>query len=381
MSQVVQVDRLMEGKPLITPSTNKWEDWMTCNAAALYLNRNSENDPIIKKLLEVDELGPDLDSGVIVIHYRAVPRERGDLLWFQSHVGLAVFNTEYKLLKRYDHPVLSPCDDPKGDDHISSEDPRITRLNGEYYMVYCGFTMPTWEDKRIKVCMAKSKDLINWKKMGPVSGQVNFAANKDGVLFPETIDGKYVLLHRPMTGKLSDYSMEVAVSDSLEGPWENWGKLMQAMPDAKAEDSWIGAGPVPIKIEGNRYLIVYHLGKRYHNGDRDYFIDAAIMNFDNERDADCSKLIEKRLEHIMVPENDYETNAPDDEENMLNVLFPCGSYELGEDIHIIYGGANTYVMAGKINKQQLIDSIEKHGFENPAIRTVSDDDLNRSVVI
>ena len=381
MSQVVQVDRLAGGKPLILPTKNSWEDWMTCNAAALHLERNTENDKIIKKLLSTDELGPELDAGVIAIHYRAVPIEKGDLLWFQSHVGLAVFNTDYQLLKRYDHPVLSPCEDPEGDDHISLEDPRITPMGGEYYMVYCGFTMPTWKDKRIKVCMAKSRDLINWEKMGPVKGQINLAANKDGVLFPEKINGNYVLLHRPMVGNLSDYSMELAVCSSLDGEWENLGKVMQAVPDDQCEDSWIGAGPVPIKIEKNRYLVIYHVGKRYKNGDRDYFIDAAIMNFDIQRGSDCSSLVEKRLEHIMVPENKFETHAPDDDKNMLNVLFPCGSYVLDEDIHIIYGGANTYVLAGKINKRRLVESIENHGFENPAIRSVLADDLDQSVVL
>jgi predicted GH43/DUF377 family glycosyl hydrolase len=229
--------------------------------------------------------------------------------------------------------------------------------------------------------MAKSKDLMNWEKMGPVKGEINVAANKDGVLFPEKINGQYFMLHRPMVGSMSDYSMELAACGTLDGEWKNHGKIMQAIPDGNAESSWIGAGTVPIKLEKNRWLIIYHIAKRYTNQDRDYFIAAAILNFDHLNSLDCSLVIEKRLEHIMVPVTQYEKNAPDDKDHNLHVLFPCGSFELGEDIHIIYGGANTYVLAGKINKNKLVECIENEGFTNPAIKPVPEENLNKSVVI
>ena len=354
---------------------------MTCNAAALHLQRGRENDPLIKNLLGAGEITPNVDAGVIVIHYRAVPRERGDLLWFQSHVGLAIFDVDYQLLRRFDRPVLSPCDDPQGHDHISSEDPRITRLDDKFYMVYCGFTMPTLDDRRINVCLAQSDDLIHWQKMGPVQGEVNGPPNKDGVLFPDKIDGKFYLLHRPMVGNLWDYSMELAACESVDGSWENCGKVMQAVRTDDCRESWVGAGTVPIRIANNRYLVIYHVGKRYENQDRNYYIDAAILDFDRRRDDDWSTIVEKRLEHIMVPETRFEKNAPDDPDHELNVLFPCGSYVMGPDIHIVYGGANTYVLVGKINQEQLVRSIEQHGFENPSIRPVAKEDLDRPVVI
>ena len=175
--------------------------------------------------------------------------------------------------------------------------------------------------------------------------------------------------------------MELAACGTLDGEWKNHGKIMQAIPDGNAESSWIGAGTVPIKLEKNRWLIIYHIAKRYTNQDRDYFIAAAILNFDHLNSLDCSLVIEKRLEHIMVPVTQYEKNAPDDKDHNLHVLFPCGSFELGEDIHIIYGGANTYVLAGKINKNKLVECIENEGFTNPAIKPVPEENLNQSVVI
>ena len=381
MSQAISIERLFGGEPLISPTKNVWEDWMTTNPAALHLERSPQNDPLIKNLLGTTELGPELDGGVIVIHYRAVAVERGDLLWFQSFVGLAVFDMQYQLLRRFDDPVLSPCEDPEGYDHISSEDPRITVLDGRFYMVYCGFTMPTEDDRRINVCLAVSDDLINWEKLGPVRGEINGPPNKDGVLFPEKIHGQYYMLHRPMVGTLWDYTMEIAKCDSLDGPWQNCGKIMQSMPGDDCRESWIGAGTVPIQLSKNRYLMIYHVAKRYENEGRDYFIAAALVDFDRAHDGDWSSIVEKRLEHIMAPETRYEKNAPDDPDYELNVLFPCGSFELGEDIHVIYGGANTYVLVGKINKSELVEAIEQHGFENPAIRPISDENKNRPVVI
>ncbi|MCH2115780.1 MAG: hypothetical protein MK171_12830 [Pirellulales bacterium] len=381
MSQVISVERLLDGEPLIRPTENVWEDWMTTNSAALHLERSPENDRLIKKLLDISELGPELDEGVVVIHYRAVPRDRGGLLWFRSFVGLAVFDMQYQLLRRFSDPVLSPCDDPEGYDHISSEDPRITFLDGRFYMVYCGFTMPTEDDRRINVCLAVSEDLVTWEKLGPVQGEINGSPNKDGVLFPEKIHGQYYMLHRPMVGTMSDYTMELARCDSLDGQWENCGKIMQSMPADDCRETWLGAGTVPIKLGENRYLVIYHVAKRYKNEGRDYHIDAAILDFDRPHDGDWSRIVEKRLEPIMVPETRYEKNAPDDPDYELNVLFPCGSFERGEDIHIIYGGANTYVLAGKINRAELVRSIERDGFENPPIREISEEDKKRPVVI
>ena len=47
----VIIERLNEGKPIISPNDRWWEDGVTFNSAALYLSRSPENDKIITVLV------------------------------------------------------------------------------------------------------------------------------------------------------------------------------------------------------------------------------------------------------------------------------------------------------------------------------------------
>jgi len=53
-------------------------------------------------------------------------------------------------------------------------------------------------DIKAEVCMARSRDLVEWDKLGWVAGGVSVMSNKDGVLIPGSMEGNYFLLHRPM---------------------------------------------------------------------------------------------------------------------------------------------------------------------------------------
>ena len=102
-----------------------------------------------------------------------------------------------------DKPALYP-DQPY--ESYGLEDPRITKLDDTYYVVYKGVS-PTG----ITQCLASTKDFINWKKHGIILAPENM----DGMLFPEKIRGKYALLHRPQPKMLGTPNMWAAYSDNL----------------------------------------------------------------------------------------------------------------------------------------------------------------------
>jgi len=350
-SSEISVVRLNSAKPIIRPSNHAWENWMTTNATCIYLERSTKNDPLIEKLLpELTINDSQLSKGVIVIFYRACPREFEG--YFPSTVGLALFTPEYDLLKRYDKPVLEPSRDPQDFDYASVDDPRVTRLGDIFYMVYCGSYK---EFSQVQVCVAKSKDLLTWVKCGPIKGNVYDRYNKDGVLFDDTIEGYYYLLHRPSVGRQSDFAISLARSRSIEGDWEDCGTLFTAREQEGYDHVWNGAGTVPIPLGDNRYIMIYHTGYLKSNGDRTYTADAALLDFNNFNISDPSTIVVKRLEHLMVPQVSYEKKAPDDPDHQLDVIFPCGSFEYENDIHLIYGAANAYVMAAKLDKTSLLN--------------------------
>jgi predicted GH43/DUF377 family glycosyl hydrolase len=47
------------------------------------------------------------------------------------------------------------------------------------------------------------------------------------------------------------------------------------------------------------------------------------------------------------------------------VLFACGSYEYRGDIYIVYGGADTYTLAARVNKQILFEASSRADTRNP----------------
>jgi len=365
----ITVERCNHGEPIIAPTHRAWETGVTFNAAALYLKRSAANDHIISALLDSPDLDhPDLAGGVVAIHYRARPEEDPGFALVRSFIGLAIFTPDFRLLRRWDEPVLSPCSDPESYDAYGVEDPRITRFGDVFYMVYCGPAADLVYGYKANLCLAVSRDLIQWDKLGPLTGDVNATNNKDGVLFPNTIDGKYYLLHRPCGPGLpqSEFVMRLASSGSPTGPWQDCGEVLRAFPNPAHRTSWVGAGSVPIAVGEDQYAVIYHTGNFLNEVDREYDLDAALFDFAAYREGGPAALVRGRIEHLMVPETAAELRSRS-RLQVANVLFACGSYSYSDHVYIIYGGADTYTLAARVNQAELFAALQQADLMNPFI--------------
>jgi predicted GH43/DUF377 family glycosyl hydrolase len=115
---------------------------------------------------------------------------------------------------------------------------------------------------------------------------------------------------------------------------------------------------------GMRYAEIYHTGNFINEVDREYDLDAAVFDFNDFDPQQPASIVSARIEHVMVPETPAELHS----HSALmvgNVLFACGSYEYKGDIYIIYGGADTYTLAARVNKQVLFNALNQAGLENP----------------
>jgi predicted GH43/DUF377 family glycosyl hydrolase len=365
------VERCNGGEPIISPTGNWWENGVTFNAAALYLARSAVNDPIIRTLLSREDLDdPDLAEGVVAIHYRARPEQDPDYPIPRSTIGLAVFTPHFRLLYRAQEPVIYTSTGQGAFDYLGVEDPRITRFGDMFYMVYCGLALDPVHTYRPRLCMATSRDLVQWEKLGPLRGDVNCTYNKDGVLFPDRIGGQVYLLHRPYWDGLpqSDFVMHLAVSDAPTGAWSDCGEVLCAFHNPRCRASWVGAGSVPIAMGERRYAVIYHTGNYLNDVDREYDLDAAVFDLTRFSVENPSAVVTARLEPLMVPETEAELRSGS-RLQVANVLFACGSYEYGDDIYIVYGGADTYTLAARVNKAVLYDALDRADLSNPFINT------------
>jgi predicted GH43/DUF377 family glycosyl hydrolase len=363
------IERLNNGHPILEPNGQWWESGVTFNPAAVYLERSEKNDPIIAGLLgdEIPLDDPRVADGVVAVHYRARPLKDPYCSWNRSFIGLAIYTPTLELLRRFEQPVMRPDDDPHAVDHLGVEDPRITRIDDVFYMVYCGVarvpqprTAPDDRDFATHgfLCLASSRDLIHWERHGTPPGNLQVCHNKDGVLFPEKFAGRFWLLHRPVDADETVKAIQLAWSNSFAGPWVNDGVILSAAPHPRATRTWVGAGSVPIALGAGRYLVLYHTGSWLNDRDREYVIDAAIIDLGRASLAGHDgSIVERRLNRLMVPQTPHELGAPVPD-SVGNVLFPCGSYEYRGDIYILYGAADTYVLAAKVNKRWLLDALE-----------------------
>jgi len=194
-----------------------------------------------------------------------------------------------------DRPAFGPANEIES---FGIEDPRITLIDGKYYITYvavCPYGVTT--------CLASTKDFKSFERRGIIF----CPENKDVVLFPELIGGKYYALHRPDSPLFSRQDIWLAESPDLFC-WGNHRFL--CAPAAEGWDSIkVGAGAVPFKTE-------YGWLEIYHGVDRDnrYCLGAMLLDADRPW-----KVIARAEKPIFEPQADYETNG-----FVGNVVFTCG---------------------------------------------------------
>jgi len=201
-------------------------------------------------------------------------------------------------------------------------DPRLTKIGDEYYIMWCtGLAMqPT-------IGLGKTKDFKTFVRLE----NAFLPCNRNGVLFPRKIGGRYVLLSRPSDTGHTPFG-DIYLSESPDMKF--WGMHRKVMGTKGA--SWqalkIGAGPIPIETSEG-WLMIYH-GVVYTCNGFVYSIGSAILDLENP-----SKVLYRAKNYLLTPEATYETAG-----FVPNVCFPCAALcdaPTGR-LAIYYGAADTY---------------------------------------
>ncbi len=204
-------------------------------------------------------------------------------------------------------------------------DPRVTFIEDRYWITWCnGCYGPT-------IGIAYTFDFKEFFQCE----NAFLPFNRNGVLFPEKINGKYAMLSRPSDNGHTPFG-DIFISYSPDMKY--WGEhrnVMQVTPFA--DSAWqctkIGAGSVPFLTQEG-WLMFYHGVINTCNGFR-YAMGAAIMDRDN---PDIVKYRTKP--YLLTPSVSYEQVG-----DVPNVIFPCATLQDVEQdkIAIYYGAADTVV--------------------------------------
>ncbi len=213
------------------------------------------------------------------------------------------------------------------------EDPRITKIGKTYYITYtavssCG----------MNVALIKTNDFIKFERLG----NIFHSDNKDCVIFPEKINGKYFALHRPNISQFGKLDIWTAESSNLI----DWGnhKIMLKARVNYTDSSRVGAGAVPLLTERG-WLVIYHSAD--HNNR--YHLTAMVLSKDNP-----NKIIMKSKRPLLEPTEVYEKEG-----FFQNVVFTCGLLADKDFLDIYYGVCDDSIAYAKLSWKQLWENLEE----------------------
>ena len=228
------------------------------------------------------------------------------------------------------------------------EDARITCLEdeGRYAITYTGYS-PIGP----RVCLITTDDLLDparYLRHGPrIAGE-----NKNCVVFPRKVDGKYVILHRPMP------NIVCIRVDALEEEWPSSGVAVLGPVAGTWRSSRVGAGAPPIETRLG-WLLPFHGATTVAEGNV-YSMGWLLLDRDEPE-----KVRFVSSTPALTPEAPYEIDAgPIPQVDMANfitgvrVVFPQGLVERGDDLIVYYGAADVSVGAARVNREALLASIE-----------------------
>ena len=266
-------------------------------------------------------------NGLFHMFYRAQ-----GLDWV-SRLGYAV-STDGVHWNRMREPILEPVD---GSDSRGLEDPRLVEIEGIFYMTYTaygsefqGSGTPTHSGGGILPMIARSRNLITWERMGPI---VRGEDNKDHILFPRRIGGRYVALHRrwPTIG--------LAYSDDLL-TWPEEDMVPIFGPRASGWDSKsVGSNGVPIETDEG-WLLLYHA----YDDDHIYRFGTCLLDL-----QDPSRIIHRAAASIFEPRELWELKG-----DVPNVVFSGANPVVDGTVYVYYGGGDHVIGLATCSLDELL---------------------------
>jgi predicted GH43/DUF377 family glycosyl hydrolase len=259
------------------------------------------------------------------------------------NAGAAKFNGQYLLLTRVEdltgssclwlarssdgvhftpdrEPALLPASEEpfRAVENFSLEDARIIPMGGRFYITYVGYS-----EYGCVTVLARTSDFERYERVSVMT----LPDNKDVVLFPEKIGGRYAKLDRPLTRAPGLGDIWISFSPDLI----HWGDPRPVMtPRPRKWDSHkIGAGAPPIKTPRG-WLEIYH-GVRGTAAGLLYRLGVVLLDLEEPW-----RVVGRASEAILSP-----VATDDFHGNVSNAVFTCGAIlEADGELKVYYGAAD-----------------------------------------
>ena len=308
------------GNPVIRPNPRlSWQAKAVFNPAVLY------------------------EDGRVHLAFRAMSEDNTSVIGFASSAD------GFKFEEQSPAPVNVPREDfeakliPGG--NSGCEDPRLTRIDDEVYMLYTAFNGRS--DPRVALTHISLDDFLarRWNWSRPILISPPNLSDKDAAIFPKKIKGKYAIQHRLGT------SIGLDMVNDLKFEGNKWlgGHIFMSPMDELPDTEKLGISGPPIETKYG-WLLLYHAVSR-KTQPMTYYVSAALLDL-----KDPSKVIARRKVPILEPETPYELFG-----QVNNVVFPCGAAIIGEDLFVYYGCADSVIGIATMKVEDLLNSLVTWG--------------------
>ena len=283
----------------------------------------------------------DIPYKVETVHNAAVAKFNGEyVMLFRSHldtgrsiIGIADSTDGFTFKARH-KPFMTPAKEPDFAEYeaFGVEDPRITVLEGAYYITYSAYSK-----HGVRIGLAKTTDFKSIERIAFIT-QADY---RNTVIFPEKINGKYVKLDRPHSD-ISPWSIWISYSSDLI----HWGESKVIMKPVKYhwDEMKIGPGAPPIRTKKG-WLNIYHGVFPTMDGCV-YRLGAALHKLD-----DPAVMLGVGDRWILQPEDPWEIAG-----YVHNVVFSCAAVpEDDGTLKLYWGGADKVMCAGVAVIDELVE--------------------------
>lgn len=307
---------------------------------------NPETNPYFMKRLGINAV---LNSGAIKLNgkYYLVARIEGDDR--KSFFGVAESDNGVDGFRFWDYPILLPDTCPE---ETNVYDMRLTQHEDGYiYGVFCSESKDTTvNDLSAAVAAAgivRTKDLKTWERL-PNLVTLRSPQQRNVVLHPEFVDGKYAFYTRPMDDFIETGSgggIGFGLCEDITHAVIDEEKMTSLRKYHTITEAKNGAGAVPIKTEKG-WLHIAH-GVRNTAAGLRYVIYAFATDL-----KDPSRVIAEPSGLLIGPRREER------EGDVANVVFTNGAIaDENGDVYIYYASSDTRVHVATTTVDRLTDYV------------------------
>lgn len=307
---------------------------------------NPETNPYFMKRLGINAV---LNSGAIELNgkYYLVARVEGDDR--KSFFAVAESDSPVDGFRFWDYPILLPDTCPE---ETNVYDMRLTKHEDGYiYGVFCSESKDTSvNDLSAAVAAAgivRTKDLKTWERLDNLT-TLHSPQQRNVVLHPEFVNGKYAFYTRPMDDFIETGSgggIGFGLCDDIEHAVIDEEKMTSLRKYHTITEVKNGAGAVPIKTEKG-WIHIAH-GVRNTAAGLRYVIYAFATDL-----KDPSKVIAEPSGMLIGPRGAERVG------DVSNVVFTNGAITTENgDVYIYYASSDTRMHVASTTIDKLIDYV------------------------